>query len=137
MPATEHPLTKADFDRIDWEALLDKSEKREAFNYSMEFLKPLREAVDATATAVYTVLFVVTDVELRADNADEPFGTKFARATARTTVPWDLTDDQFTILRELAPDIKDAEMRARVCDLVWTVKRGNIGLARLAVAAYL
>jgi hypothetical protein len=138
--ATEHPLTRADFDRTGWEALLDKAEKREAFSYSMQFLRVLREvseASNATATAVYTVLFVVTDVELRADNPDEPFGPKFARATARTSVPWDLTDDQFTILREIAPDIKDSEMRARVSDLVWTVKRGDIRLARLAVAAYL
>lgn len=140
MPATEHPLTQADFDQTRWEELLSGAKKPETFSYCTEFGKALRAAKDigdAAATAVFTVLFVVTDVELRADETDEPFGPRFVRRAARSGDPGDISDDQFAILREVGPGIQDPEMRARVCDLVWTTKRGDIGLAKAAVTAYL
>src|SRR5207247_7453064 len=39
-------------------------------------------------------------------------------------------------LTELGPMVKDAEMRARICDLVWVVKR-KPELGKKAVEAYL
>lgn len=77
MPATDYPLTKADFDRCKWEEALETASKKDTFSYCIEFNKRLRnakEAKDDLAEAVYIVLFVVTDVELRPDNPEEPLG---------------------------------------------------------------
>jgi hypothetical protein len=140
MAATEYPLTRADFDRCRWQEVITGAQKSECFSYCMECHKKLRAAIEAkdeAAKAVFTVLLVVTDVDLRPDNASEPFGARFATSIARSTETGDLTDAQFAILQELALTVADPEMRARLCDLVWTAKRGSHLLAREAVRAYL
>ena len=50
-------------------------------------------------------------------------------------IPDDINDQHYAILAELAPAVSDAEMRARLCDLLWVVKR-NYLLAKAAVLAY-
>jgi hypothetical protein len=132
--------SRADFDKYPWQEVLANAAKREAFSYRMEFGKQWQKAKedsDAVGEPVYATLIMVTDVQLDPDDPDEPFGPRFVRQAARGVTPGDLTDEQYAILRELAPTITDPEMRARVCDLVWTVKRGNPDIARMAVSAYL
>jgi hypothetical protein len=131
-------LTPADFDGSGWQDLVANSVKKDCFSYSSLFLKRLGElgdAGDATLRGVFTVLYVVTSVALR-ENDDEPFAPRFVRRASRGATPDDLTSDQFAILETIAPDIVDAEMRARVCDLVWVMRR-NHRLAKLGVEAYL
>jgi hypothetical protein len=55
---------------------------------------------------------------------------------ARGTIPEDLKDEHYTILADLAPTVADPEMRARLCDLLWVVKR-NYLMVKAAVPAYL
>jgi len=78
----------------------------------------------------------VTDVHLDPDNFLQPCGPRFVARAARGTIPEDLNEQHYTILADLAPTVADAEMRARLCDLLWVVKRDH-GLARTAVEAYL
>ncbi len=139
MAATDVKLTLADFARCNWETSLAEADKKETFSYCIQFNKRLRKAVesgDVVGAAVFTVLVVVTDVELRPDNVDEPFGPRFIARSARGVLPGDLTDDQYGLLAEFVGIVADPEMRARLCDLVWVVKR-NHHLARKAVEAYL
>jgi hypothetical protein len=139
MAATDLSLTRADFDRCNWEAAIDQAEKRVSFYYSIQFRKRLQQAIeagDSVAAAVFTVLFVATEVDLRPDNVYEPFGPQFVAQVSRGVGPFDLTDGHYAILAELSADVADPEMRSRLCDLVWLVKR-NHQLARTAVDAYL
>jgi hypothetical protein len=138
MAATDVPLTLADFARCNWETAVAEADKKETFSYCIQFNKRLRQAMengDSVAAAVFTVLFVVTDIELRPENVDEPFGPRFVARSARGVLPGDLTDEQYGLLAELAGSVVDSEMRARLCDLVWVVKR-NHQLAGKAAEAY-
>ena len=138
MPATEQPLTRADFETSGWQEVIAGSAKKDCCAYSTLFLKRLGELEHGNAPVlrgVFTVLYVVTSIALREDD-EEPFAPRFVRTASRGAVPDDLTLDQYRILEELAPSVADPEMRARVCDLVWIVRR-NYRLAKLAVDAYL
>ena len=139
MPTADLRLTRADFDRCAWEAALADADKKETFSYSMQFGRRLRQAKesgDEVAAAVFTVLIIATDIDLRPDNVDEPFGPRFVSQAARGATPADLTDEQLGIIAELAPNVADPEMRARMSDLVWVMKR-DYPFAKKAVDAYL
>jgi hypothetical protein len=54
--ATEHPLTRADFDRCRWEEVIAGSKEKECFAYACLFfgrLKQARDAGDEVAAAIF------------------------------------------------------------------------------------
>jgi hypothetical protein len=139
MSVFEQPLTRADFDRCRWEEVVTAALQKNCQDYFGPFMhraKQAREAGDSVAEAVFTILFLLTEVELRPEDIHQPFGPRFISKAGRGVAAEDLKDQHWAILAEVGPTIADAEMRARVCDLVWVVKR-NHQLARLAVEAYL
>lgn len=139
MSVFEQALSRSDFDRCCWEDVITGSPKKTCQEYFGLFLRKAnqsRDAGDPVAEAVFAVLFLVTDVELRPDDFHQPFGPRFASRAARGVIPEDLNDQHWAILAEVAPTVADAEMRARLCDLLWVVKR-NHQLAKMAVEAYL
>jgi hypothetical protein len=138
MSVFDQVLSRGDFDRCRWEEVIAGSAKKDCQEYSSLFLtkaSQARAASDAVADAVFSVLFVVTNVHLDHDNIHQPFGPQFVTHAARGMIPDDLKDQHYAILAELAPAVSDAEMRARLCDLLWVVKR-NYLLAKAAVPAY-
>jgi len=64
------------------------------------------------------------------DSLTEPFQPTLMMGGGRSATPDDLTDDNLAMLRQLAPDIEDAEMRARVSDTIWVRKRDAQGRNR-------
>jgi hypothetical protein len=139
MSVFEQPLTRADFDRCHWEGVIAGIAEKSCQNYSGPFIhrsNTARDVGDPVAQAVFAVLFVVTDVELRHHDINQPFGPRFVAQAGRGVASEDLNDQHWDILAELGPTISDAEMRARVCDLVWVVKRKHEH-GKKAVEAYL
>jgi hypothetical protein len=139
MSVFEQPLTRADFDRCRWEEVITGITEKNCQNYFGPFIQranTARDVGDPVAQAVFTVLFVVTNVELQPHDINQPFGPRFIAQAARGVASEDLKDQHWDILAELGPTIADAEMRARVCDLVWAVKRKH-ELGKRAVEAYL
>ncbi len=139
MSGLEQPLTRADFDRCRWEEVIAGVPRMNCQDYFGPFhqrARQAREAGDGVAEAVFTVLFLATEVELRPHDPHQPFGPRFVAKGGRAVAAEDLSDQHWAILAELGPAVADAEMRARLCDLVWVVKRKS-ELGRAAVAAYL
>jgi hypothetical protein len=139
MSVFEQPLTRADFDRCRWEEAIAGVAEKDCHNYFGPFIqraKQAHEGSDPVAEAVFTVLFLLADVELHPHDTNQPFGPRFVAKTGRGVAAEDLKDHHWDILTELGPTIADAEMRARVCDLVWVVKRKH-ELGKKAVEAYL
>jgi hypothetical protein len=139
MSVFEQPLTRGDFDRLPWQEVVEAAGKKTCHEYMGPFMhraRLAREAGDRVAEAAYAVLFLVTDVELRHGDINQPFGPRFVAKAGRGVAAEDLNDQHWAILAELGPTVADAELRARICDLVWVVKR-NPELGKLAVAAYL
>lgn len=73
------------------------------------------------------LLGAVTSTALRAHNKAAPFLPDWLIS---------FTDDHLNLFAALALDVEDAELRARLCDVLW-MRRHDVKMARQAVDAYL
>ena len=78
----------------------------------------------------------MTFPHLRPDSVTEPFRDRFAIEGQPLATLDHLNDAELELLQQLAPNIADPEMRARVADVIWVRKR-DAQCAQLAIDAYL
>src|SRR6266849_729408 len=98
MSVFEQPLTRSDFDRCRWEEVIESAKKKTCHEYMGPFMqraRQAREGSDKEAEAVFTVLFLVTDVELRHDDIHQPFGPRFVSKAGRGVATEDLNDQHW------------------------------------------
>jgi hypothetical protein len=129
MPSQNPPLTKDDFINSRWQDVINSSERKECLAYSSGFWKKVQEAKEAgndKEQAVFEILAAVTSVPIYSESHEEFFSEHFQN----------LTDEHLDFLAEIASDISDAELQARVADILW-VRRRDYRMAQLAVTAYL
>lgn len=139
MSLSDISLTKYDFAQSHWEDVISGCEERECQNYSRQFFAKAREAKesgDAKAQQVFTLLGAITSLILKSDCDEEPFAPMAVFQNSRSAILDDISDEYLDVLREVVPEISDAEMRARVADILWTRKR-DFRMAQLAVTSYL
>ncbi len=132
MPSLNPPLTKDDFINSRWHDVINSSERKECLAYSSGFWKKVQEAKEAgndKEQAVFEILAAVTSVPIYPESHEEFFSEHFQN----------LTDEHLDFLAEIARDISDPELQARVADILWVRRRGQGGyqMAQLAVTAYL
>jgi hypothetical protein len=123
------PLTKEDFINSGWKEVIDNSERKECLSYHTAFwnkAKQAEAAVNIREQNVFEILAFVTGAAIKPELNDEFFGEVFSN----------LTEEYLNFLTEIAPEISDPELQARVADILW-VKNGNYQMAQLAVEAYL
>lgn len=131
-------VTIADVERCDWEASIAASSEKECFHYTGIFTAKAHAAVEAGDTSgarVYTLLASITSLHVGEDKA-QPYGPAMVFRTWRSFSIDDLTPTLLDLFKHIAPRVVDAEMRARLADIVWVRAREH-RLARLAVDAYL
>jgi hypothetical protein len=129
MPSVNLPLTKDDFINSCWQDVVNNSKSKECVEYSMAFWQKAQEAKEAgneREQAVLEILAAVTRVPIKPESTEEFFAEIFQN----------LTDEQLNFLAEIVPEISDAELQARVADILWS-KRRDYRMAQLAVTAYL
>jgi hypothetical protein len=132
-------LTKEDFAQSEWQNVIADSQERECNIYSTKFFAKATESEelgDSKARKIFRLLGDITSLMLRADSPDKPFAPLAVFPDSRTAIIDDFSDAHLDILKELVPDISDAEMRARVADILWVRKRDS-QMAQIAVTAYL
>ena len=116
-----------------------ESDKQECRDYGRVFFARAREAEEAgktgTATA-WRLLSALVEVGLQASNLSEPFWPYLGVQGRRTSVSEDLNDATFTAVYELAKQVSDPELRARLMDIIWVARREHLA-ARDAIACYL
>lgn len=132
-------LKKEDFDLCSWQEIVTGCEKRDCSYYESRFFKKANEAHelgDLRAQAVFVLLGAVSSFVLNLDSKEIPFGPMIVLERSRSAVPDDITDDQLALLKELVPSVADAELRARIADVLWLKKCGH-EMAECAVTSYL
>ncbi|MGP1386345.1 MAG: DUF7380 domain-containing protein [Thainema sp.] len=130
--------TLQDFDRYQWVTVIDKIEPKQCQKYSQEFrvrAENYQLANDAVGQEVFTFLSSITSILM------EPLGRK-NMSFLEEEISSSLSDEQLTLLRELAVVVSDPELRARIADILWICKRDPersrpIQMAGLAVTSYL
>ena len=132
-------LSKEDFDRANWQEVIEQCQEKNYEIYSRKFLdkvKKSEESKDEKISEVYVLLGAITSLVLRSESTDEPFVPLFVFQHGRSATVDDFTDNHLDVLKELATGILDAEMRARVCDILW-IRIRDFRMAQLAVESYL
>jgi len=129
MPSLNPPLTKDDFINSHWQDVVNSSDRKGCLTYNSAFWKKAQEAKEAgkiREQAVFEILAVVTSAAIKPESTEEFFAEVFQN----------LTDEHLDFLAEIAPEISDPELQARVADILW-VRRRDYRMAQLAVTAYL
>lgn len=122
-------LTKDDFVNSGWEEIVNNSEREECLAYNMMFWEKAKEANitgNVKEQAVFEILAAVTSAAIKPESNDEFFAEIFQN----------LADEHLNFLGEIASEISDPELQARVADILWVRKRDR-EMAKLAVDAYL
>jgi hypothetical protein len=139
MHFSEFSPSKKDFDRTKWEEVVASCDEKECGTYSDAFFAKAKEAEaagDVTAHQVFTLLGAVTSLFMKLDSRAEPFAPLMIFPTFRSASVDDFIDSHVDLFRELAPTVSDAELRARLADVVWVRKR-DVQMAKLAIDSYL
>jgi hypothetical protein len=132
------PLSKEDFVQAQWERVISECQDKKCEIYSTHFFDKAREAQEAGNTksqAVFILLGGITSLMLVPDSSDEPFAPLAVFHNFRSIIVDDISDIHLDVLAELASEIPDAELRARIADIIWLRKR-NYKMAQLAVSSY-
>lgn len=129
MPSLNPPLTKDDFINSCWQDVVNSSERKVCLTYDSAFWQKAQEAREAgniREQAVFEILASVTSAAIKPESTDEFFADIFQN----------LTDEHLDFLTEIACEISDPELQARVADILW-VRRRNYRMGQLAVTGYL
>jgi len=108
-----------------------ENKNKQYIQYCTLFLKKEREAEnngDKEKVNVFAILSCITSLHLRSDNITDPLASHIKLE--------DFTDNHLSIFDEIINDINDPELRARIADVLWVVKR-NYKAAMIAIDAYL
>lgn len=138
MKQFDFKLTKADFDGAQWETDL-ASAKEPTCSEFCGLLKLKLDEAKATAQKnrehVYTLLHAACSLSLQLADRKQPFRPAVVFEAMRSAAVEDFAASDTTVLGDIATAIKDPEVRARVCDLLWVVSR-DFQMARTAIPAY-
>lgn len=123
-------ITKKDFIKSGWQDVVNASEKKECFAYIKGFCQRAQEAEEVGKIReqnIFKILAEVTIVDIRRTHRQLK-EEDFAKIN--------LTDKHLNFLLEIAPEISDPELQARVANILWSKQR-NYPMAKLAVNAYI
>lgn len=133
-------LSADDFNDCDWQSVIANATKKVCEEYYKLFFRMASEAEETgnqKCCEVFTILGAISSMRLRLDS-NAVFEPLFYFGDMRGFMLDDLKEHQLSTLSELAPLIQDAEMRARVADVVWTKGRNRyFSMVNVAVQAYL
>ena len=119
-------LTKADFDAEQWETKLASANEPTCFEFCGLLKTEMDEAKAAAQKSrqnVYTLLHAACSLSLELGDRKQPFRPAVVFETIRSAAIEDFAAGDTTVLGEIAATIKDPEVRARICDLLWVICR--------------
>lgn len=122
-----------------WENAISQITEKLCEKYYISFFQQAQDANthgDSIQEEIYTLLGGICSLHFDIDSRDV-FCPQWFDPSGRSFALEDLNDQQINVLAEIAPHIRDADMRARVADVVWLKgRRGYFRLVDIAVLAY-
>src|SRR5579875_2389178 len=135
----EPELTLEDFHNCDWQQAIADAGKRECVAYAEGFRAHKEKAGAANnqrAQRVFEMMERVCSFGFEPSDINDPFPPMVTMGSARTATPDDVAETELDVLGQVAQEIKEADLRARVADLIWLRKR-DYRYAELAITSYL
>lgn len=133
-------LTKEDYDAADINGLVAGVTSKDLVIYANLFGKKLAEASEANDSKLqqlFKILLAVSEARLDVTGETAMFHPMLESAGGRTLVPDDVPEAHLSPLTDVVPRIKDAMLRARIADVIWTRRRSEYRMGIAAVEAYL
>ncbi len=122
---------------IDIDGLIDVAPKRDCYNYGTLFNQASREECwSLEQQECLAFLSAICQMTLKADSPGEPYGPRFVIDSHRGYLPDDFTRDKLLEFHKSALSIKDAELRARLLDVIW-IRTRSFPAAQAAIGAYI
>jgi len=131
--------TRNDFLQSGWETVIARSNDKECNYYRSHLCQRAREAKDANDQKTEEMFGLFADIcslHLRLDSPDQPFGPMMTSPQGRTAIPDDFDTDQIRFLNDILGDVTDADLKARIADVLWCLRR-DYRIGQVAVSAYL
>lgn len=110
-------LDKSDFYKSNWQEVILSCDKKDCLQYSTIFFNQAKEAEskgDLKSKIIFQILESITSPILGGSN-EKPFVLEEDFDN--------ISDQHLEILKEIISDISDAEMKARISDLLWIKKK--------------
>ncbi len=137
MALTDFSLRFEDVEGIEWEDCIQNNDESQYSVYSGIFFRESEKSENEVEQYFYELLGHVTSPMLRSDSDNEPFSPVVVMPDgSRSAIPRDLNKEKINFLTQLAPTVKNSEIRARIADIIWEDSR-NSQMAQIAVSAYL
>ncbi len=118
-----------------WEEVVAAAERPDCESYSTVFVKAA-EKVEGDASATLRLLADITGMALVEGARLDPLRPRWTTPEGRTPIPEDLSDEDLDALAELLPSVRDPDLAARICDVLWS-RRRDPAHARTAIDSYL
>ncbi|MGK7928916.1 MAG: DUF4209 domain-containing protein [Spirulina sp.] len=129
MDSQPFDLTKEDFLNSRWQDVINSCGSKDCRDYSRAFLQQAKQAGEISKVKeqkIFELFAAVTSPVIRRESTEEFFADVFQN----------LTNEQIDFLTAIVPDISDAELQARIADILWSTKR-NYRMAQLAIPTYI
>lgn len=132
-------ITLDDFKSVHWHLVIEQAEEKECSHYASLFARKMQEAETSgnqQEYSVYRFLAQITALHLRSESKTEPYAAIPILADYRKPIIDDISDEQLKIIQGIISEIIDAELRARISDVIW-IRLCDYEAAVLAINAYL
>jgi len=111
-----------------WKAVIKESGEPTCSEYGRRFCSLASEEQDPAKKQVWWFFARLTTFGSSLDEGDERFNENVAL----------FLDEDIKLMKEISDEIDNSELKARVCDIIWTRRRtGHFAYVQLAIRAYL
>jgi len=125
-------LTVQDFENANWRNVPKYVQIRQSHNYSIEYRAASQSAMDRgenQKALALKFLEELTGIHFDADKPDNPFSAFFVGNEYRTLIPTDLDSHELSLVKWLAAEAEEPELKARFNDILWIVAKDyNAGI---------
>ncbi|EGR4278965.1 DUF4209 domain-containing protein [Vibrio cholerae] len=130
MSLHETVVTLEELQGLNLAAILSEVEEN-SYHYIESALAAQRESTPAR------LLAAACSMHFTPRDAKVPFKPKFIFEDRRGLIASDFSEESLTALKDFCPEVENHELRARLADIAWITKSGNIEHAYIAIEAYL
>ncbi len=132
-------ITKEQFLSMPIQEAIDECEQKESQRYATVFdlrAKKAKEDSDLVGSTAFSLLAKISSFHLRSSDPKEPFEPMLVMGDTRTAIVDDIGGGELGLLDQVANEIADPELRARMADVLWIAK-SDFKAACLAVDSYI
>ncbi|CAN5336335.1 DUF4209 domain-containing protein [soil metagenome] len=134
----EEWLTLDEVNRYDWQSIAGEPYKFDCFGLSTAFYErssALKKS-DPRGSAVFAFFGNCTSPFLQPESLNQPLKPMFEGNGWNSSIPDDLPPALVALIPDLAPNVRNPELRARLADISW-LQQGKYQMALLAIDSYL